>query len=305
MAVVDVDRDAADRLAQRYAVGAAVAESLESLPSTAIDVVHVCTPISSHASLIHAAIARRLPVIVEKPLAADAPSTEQLLRDAARAGVWVVPVHQTLFQAGVERAVRWAHGQTLSAFDYRACSAGATTPALQDIVAAEILPHPLSLLETFFAPGGTSDELLTIDWDVRRPRPGELAVTGVAGTMVVRLLISMHARPVRHDLTLLGEAGTMSVDLFHGFASLESRRAPTRAWKLAQPFAAAASLTASASANLARRIVTHEPAYPGLNALVARAYQAIGRPERRPLTDRHTLMVARCRDQILRCAARD
>ena len=131
VAVVDVDRDAADRLAQRYAVGAAVAESLESLPSTAIDVVHVCTPVSSHASLIHAAIARRLPVIVEKPLAADAPSTEQLLRDAAGAGVWVVPVHQTLFQAGVQRAVRWAHGQTLYAFDYRACSAGATTTALR------------------------------------------------------------------------------------------------------------------------------------------------------------------------------
>lgn len=294
-AVVDLDEAAAVRLARAHS-GVATAGSLDGLPdSTTVDIVHVCTPADTHVPVIRAALARRCSVIVEKPLAPDAVQTEQVLAAAAQAGVWVIPVHQTVCQAGVRRARRWAGTRTLRLFDYRACSAGAdASPAMANAVAAEILPHPLALID-LLAPGA----LDTIAWTVTSSGPGELAAAGVAGGTLIRLLISMHARPTRHDLTLASDSGSLVVDLFHGFAWREPGVRPTRAWKIARPFAAAAVGTAAATANLARRVVSRELAYPGLSAFIAAAYRARVEPARRPVSDAHTRAVARARDAIL------
>jgi predicted dehydrogenase len=301
VAVVDVDEAAAAQLARDYPESLA-ATAIDALPTMmAADIVHVCTPAATHAEVIRRAIARRCPVIVEKPLAPDAAETERLLADAARAGVWLVPVHQTLCQDGVRRALTWSTGRTLRLFDYCTCSAGAAdaSPSRADAVAAEILPHPLSLIDAF-RPGA----LEAITWTVHRPAPGELAATGAAGALIVRLLVSMHARPTRHDLTISSDSGTIDVDLFHGHAWREPGARPSRATKVARPFAVAVVGAAAAAANLTRRVLTREPAYPGLSAFIAAAYRSLDDPAQRPVTDAHTRTVARARDAILRQAGR-
>ncbi len=299
VAVVDTDTDAAERLARACGT-TAHAVSFGTLPATTrIDIVHVCTPGETHVAAIGEALARGCPVIVEKPLAPDASATEAVILAAQQAGLWVVPVHQAVYQDGARAALAWARERRLRVFDFRACSAGAdSAPDRAALVAAEILPHPLSLLQVW-----SPEAFDRITWDVRRPAPGELMATTVAGDVLVRLLISMHARPTRHDLTLLADEGSMVVDLFHGFSWQEPGARPTRLSKITRPFTAAALGAGHAAVNLARRTIAREPAYPGLTALVAAAYRALGDPRQRPFSDAHTLAVARARDVILRQAS--
>ncbi|MEP6914242.1 MAG: Gfo/Idh/MocA family oxidoreductase [Acidobacteriota bacterium] len=298
-AVVDIDPDAARRLAAACG-GAATAISLEALPSgSRLDVIHVCTPIDAHAAQVRAGLSRGAAVIVEKPLAPSAPQTEALLAHARACRSFLVPVHQTACQDGFRRAARWLNARPPRAFDYRACSAGAAgAPERADEIAAEILPHPLALLDVLLP-----DTLAAIDWWVDRPAAGELLISGVAARTAVRFLISMHARPPRHELMLFTDEQTVTVDLFHGFAWRE-RGDTSRGWKVARPFAAAAVSGCTAAANLARRALRREPAYPGLVPLVRGTYEALADPDRRPFSDRHTLDVARARDRILQRISR-
>lgn len=300
IAVVDANPGAAGRLAAAIG-GAATAVSLDSLPDgLTLDVVHVCTPRDTHAQQVRAALSRGCPVIVEKPLAPTAEIAEELITAARGAGTWVQPVHQTLFQDGVVRAVRWAADGPLRVFDYTACSAGAaTSPDRADAIVADLLPHPLSLLDAVLPEG-----LEAMVWTTHRTAPGELVVTSVSGQTAVRFLISMHVRPTRHELMLHGDAGTVAADLFHGFAWRHRGRV-SKAGKIARPFMAAASQAVAATVNLARRTARREPAYPGLNALVRQVYLALDDPSRRPLSDRHILAVARAQDRILQQIAHE
>ena len=294
VAVVDPNLVAAGRLAPRHGT-VRTAASLSEIPlDLTLDIVHVCTPLHTHAAQVRAALARGCSVIVEKPVAPTAAETETLVAAAEAAGAWIQPVHQTVIQEGVVQARQWAAPAPLRMFDYLACSAGAEAdPGRVDEVIADILPHPLSLLDAFLP-----DALPSIEWTTHRPAAGELMVTAVAGVTAVRFLISMHARPTRHELTLYGDAGTVTADLFHGFAWRQRGRV-SRMGKIARPFLSAASSSGAAAVNLARRAARREPAYPGLNTLVAQAYGALDDPARRPLSDRHILAVARARDRIL------
>ena len=213
-AVVDANPDAARRLAAAIG-GAASAASLSDLSGDVmLDLVHVCTPPDTHAEQIRAALSRGCPVIVEKPLAPTAAITEELIAMAGRAGAWVQPVHQTVCQEGVAQALQWSAAGPLRAFDYLACSAGAAAfPDRADEIVADILPHPLSLLDVLLP-----DALEAMPWDTHRMGPGELLVTAVTRATAVRFLISMHIRPTRHELTLFGDEVTVTADLFHGFA---------------------------------------------------------------------------------------
>lgn len=74
------DRSAAARrfAAERYNVPATTSEA-EELFSHGLDVVHICTPPSTHPSLVTAALRAGLDVVCEKPLAPDAATASELL----------------------------------------------------------------------------------------------------------------------------------------------------------------------------------------------------------------------------------
>lgn len=292
-AVVDVDEEAARRLAA--ALGASPTTALTGpLDGQRFDAIHVCTPLETHVGEVRRGLAHRCAIIVEKPLAPTAAATEQLVYEARNAGAWLQPVHQTLFQDGLTRALRWMEHDVLRAIDYVACSAGAAhAPAREDEIVADVLPHALSLIDVILP-----ESLERTSWQTWRLAPGELLTAGAPGTTAVRILVSMHARPTRHELTLYGDRSTVVVDLFHGFA-WRSRGHLSRVGKIVRPFAAAVLSTSAAAANLGRRAFQHEVAYPGLRTLISRVYAAGGDASRAPMSDQHILAVARTRDRIV------
>lgn len=301
--VCDANRSAAERLARGR--GRATTDLEELLEKTAPEVVHICTPLETHARLIGRVLQNDCHVIAEKPLAETEEDTEELLALAAERGRLLFPAHSLLFQ-------RWIGGVellgALSSLDYVLCSAGAeaSSPAGKDEIVLSALPHPLSLYDFFCPPG-----LDSAGWQVTRSGPGELRASNVRHGIVLSLSISMSARPTRHELVVTGERGTLHADLFHGFATREPPRLG-RTYKILRPFSVSARRLAGAGVNLARRALTRESAYPGLRELIRSCYREIrvhdagrvdegrGRPR---LSPRHAANVARARDEIRRLAS--
>lgn len=296
VAVVDLQSERARAVAA--ATGdPVIASSLAEVDLAEVDVVHVCTPSSTHAELARSILMAGCHALVEKPLAPDAAETERLLALADERGRLLCPVHQYVFQRGVARVADGLRRLgKVRHVEISICSAGADrlSGAGRDAVAGEILSHPLSLLARLF-----DWPLEDLPWRVVRPAPGEIRAASPAAGCTVELLVSMNARPPRSGLAILGEAGSVHVDLFHGFAVFEPGGA-SRGRKIARPFSLAGRTLLTAGSHLARRAVRREPAFPGLRELVSRCYVAVrdsALPG--PIPPSETLAVARARQVIL------
>lgn len=292
-AVVDPDPARAERLASRYRTSRVCPALGEALPMA--DVVHLCTPPDTHESLARAALEAGRDVLVEKPLAASAAATTNLLDLAAAHGVRLCPVYQFLSQDGVREAMtaRDAIGPLLHVA-FAICSAGADgqNAATRDRVAREILPHPASLLIRL-SPGRWQDA----EWSVRTDAAGEIRALAECGGVTTSLLISMSGRPTRNQLELVGARGSCLVDLFHGY-SVVFGGAASRGRKIVRPFVESSLVSATAASNLARRAVRRETAYPGLRPLVAQFYEAVASGGEPPISRGETLAVAETCDRV-------
>jgi predicted dehydrogenase len=113
-------RAAAERLGAEFSTAGVE----ELLAADDVDVVHVCTPNSTHASYVRAAIAAGKHVVCEKPLAVNPAEAEELVRLAADAGVtatvpFVYRFYPTVREArarvadGTAGPVRLLHGSYL------------------------------------------------------------------------------------------------------------------------------------------------------------------------------------------------
>lgn len=316
VAVVDPDLERARRLADRAGPAAAVAD-LDELPDlddpghlaaeAGGTVVHVCTPPGTHEPLVERALRGGRHVLVEKPLAGDAAVTERLLGEARDRGLLLGPVHQLPFQPGVRKLLgeRDRLGDVLHLIgEARSAGAEGRSDADRDRIALEILPHFLSLAHRFLPYG-----LAGIRWRTSRPRAGELSAEGEVGGVGVHLLVSMGGRPPANQWTVIGTHATGRADLFHGHAVIEPG-GTSRAWKAARPFALAGVEFAGASANLLKRGVGRQPAYPGLRELIrafhaaaaeggaAEGAAAAGGGSEGPVAEAEILAVARALDRI-------
>jgi predicted dehydrogenase len=261
-----------------------------------VDVVHVCTPVDSHEAVTDAAISAGAHVLVEKPLAPDAPTVERLHAHAAERGVLLCPVHQFLYQPGIVSAARWlTELGAIRHFEMVACSAGADrgTGDEREQVARDILPHGLALARRLLGA-----RWLKSGWYLPPGAAGEIrASTSCEGTSI-SLMVSMSARPTENSLTIRCDRGTVRANLYHGYASLE-RGTPSRFDKLARPFTGAALAVGAATGNLARRAARGESAYPGLRELVERFYRATSGALQPPISPAESLDVARARDRLV------
>ncbi len=296
-AVVDPDIRAAERLAGRVGRPCAAHASLtEALRLERAGAVHVCTPAPTHPGLIREALEAGLHVLAEKPLAADLPTTRELLRVARDAGRLLCPVHQFLFQAGVlEGVAELTPPEAILHVDMEAVSAGAagSGPARAEEVMRDILPHPLSLFRRLMG-----SAFAGVSWQVASTGPGELRAFGTCGAASLGMLISMSGRPTRNTLRIVSTGGTFHVDLFHGFVTREGP-AVSRGRKISRPFGVAGATALAAGVNLVKRGARREVAYPGLRELCRRFHRAVAGREPPPIDDEETLDVAAARDGIL------
>lgn len=96
VAVADLDAARADAFAAQYGALAA-SDAAELLGSADLDLVHLCTPPGTHASLAVAAMRAGVPALTEKPTALDLAELDQIVRTEAETGVPTLTVFQHRF----------------------------------------------------------------------------------------------------------------------------------------------------------------------------------------------------------------
>lgn len=235
--IVDRDLSRAQRLASRHQGCEATTDLDAALARPSVRVFHVCTPGATHVSLANDVLDAGRHLLVEKPMAPTADATRALQARANANGVLLSPVHQYLFQSGVQRAEKLVKSiGPLRHVDAVTCSAGGEgrSDAEQDEIVGEILPHPLSLFARL-----TGQVLTELDWTLVHQSPGELRVTGVGSDASLGILVSLHGRPTRNTVRTIGERGSVEIDLYHGFAVLE-RGTVSRLRKVVRPFSRSA-----------------------------------------------------------------
>lgn len=295
--IADFDKAKAEKLAAQYPNALVFGNVEEMLAVQNLDVLHVCSPTASHAEIAEAAIKAGVHLLVEKPVAADAGETARLYDLAAKHGTLLCPVHQFIFQNGVEKAINLLPGiGQLVHLEANICSAGGTGfgPEQLDSIAQDIVPHPLSLMQKFLG-RGISD----VDWSILRPADGELRIFGQAAEISLSIFISMNSRPTSNTFRLNGTNGTIHLDLFHGYSLIESGKT-SRMTKLMHPFNLALRSFVAAAVNLSQRTLRQEPAYPGLRQLIGEFYSAIRHKSEPPISPRETIEIAEIRDLLIK-----
>ena len=281
VAIADPDPARAARLAGK-AAGKTVAvfsDVAAMLDSTRPDVLHICTPTATHAALLALAAARGVHVFAEKPMVADTVQTQALLDLAQAHAILLCPVHQYAFQSSVDTILRdRARAGVVALVDLAFFSAGAVgqPPAAYAAIAADILPHPVSILQRLF-PGALP---APADWQVTPagagPGVGSYMLSTTMGGALVRISLSLTARPTCATLDYRGSTGSFAADHFHDYVLFRGGPANRRS-KMTRPFSDALGHLGLAATNLAARALRRELAYPGLLALCRRFYAAVER----------------------------
>ena len=176
--------------------------------------------------------------------------------------------------------------------DTVACSAGGEGRDAEEVV-AEILPHPLAVLERL-VPGGVA----ALEWSSTRPRPGELRTTAAArgcrrgrAGQPGRPADGQRAAPDRRRRDRAGRL----------LPRLRRARGRRRCHARARSHIHScwpATTAGAAAANLTRRAARAQPAYPGLRELIAALYAAVRGDGPAPISPQETLAVARARDAL-------
>jgi predicted dehydrogenase len=294
--VVDRDSSRARSLLEDHK-GAAFYSELEScLTQSKPDIVHICTPSSSHFDLAKLALESDAHVLIEKPAATTLDNTEQLLNLARHRKRLLTPVHQFPFQNGFAQLRRNAAqlGRPVRV-TYEAFTAGGADSSEEQRrqILTEILPHPFSLGSSLF---GTSF-LKTME-PVGPQTCDDIEFTGMAGDARFQVSVSHRGRPTRNVLSYVGTTGSAHVNLFHGFAVFETGSEVSRRKKMLQPLGFGARLVARSSANLATRLRRSIWAYPGLEELGSAFYNAVRTGGDAPIADTEVLEIARTVERL-------
>ena len=161
-------------------------------------------------------------------------------------------------------------------------------------VALDIIPHPLSLFGMF-----STRALREVEWNVSTIGYGELIVSGVSGDVGLSFVLSTKGRPTSNSLRVIGDAGTATADLFHGYSVIEPGQV-SRFTKLTRPFVASTLTLGNAAANGIRRGISAETAFPGLRELVGRFYASVRGDGAPPIASATLADITIARDNILK-----
>jgi len=297
IAIVDNNLSNAKALALKINNARPYADIDTMLADNKTDVIHICTPVNTHADLAKQAIESGIHVLVEKPLASSSAQVIKIYQLAEAKNILICPIHQFCFQRGIKQTVSALKnfGEPPLRIDFNIASAGANDrlkTGFNDVI-EDILPHPLSILR-FLWPEHHFD---CRNWLIKQSGEGELLILGDYNEIALTLYISMSARPTRCQFSIQTTTGTLHVDLFHGYM-IKEYGTVSRTRKIMQPLVFASKTFFFCALNLIRRALIRQPAYPGLQELISCFYNSVITQSKIPICTKDTIDIAIARDEI-------
>jgi predicted dehydrogenase len=153
-AVCDLDRDRAEKLAEKVGRVDIHSDLDELLARPDIDAVAVATPARTHHGVVLAALRAGKHVVVEKPLADNPARAQEMVREAAAGGLTLMADHTYCYTPAVmkirELIAAGSIGELLFIDSVR-INLGLVQPDVD--VLWDLAPHDLSIID-FILPGG-------------------------------------------------------------------------------------------------------------------------------------------------------
>lgn len=295
--MVDRNVDLARSIARRYRA-LATSDFNAALEQANPTIAHLCTPAETHRRLAERLAAAKIHAMIEKPMSSNALETRAILGAFERGGAIACPVHQYAFQRSVERAMAALPSigtVRRVVFDIRSAGSGDDAASL-DRIAADIVPHPLSIIQRLLP----QVDVGALGWTLERAAPGEWLASASSDGVLLSIGMSMGGRPTRFGTIIFGTGGTLELDNFHDYL-VAMPGAVSRSTKITQPFVHSVKSLVSAAGNLAGRTLRRESAYPGLRTLTRRfhgAAQSAGRIAA-PISAAEAIAVAVARHALL------
>lgn len=317
-AVADLSPASARFAAERWGADAAHTSHTELLARADVEVVHVLTPPHTHPRIVTDALDAGCHVVCEKPLATTEPELAALLDHAQQRGLWlledqnyrwndpVLRLEQLVRQGRLGRVREVEVRMALGIRDGGVFADRHLRSPAHDLPAGpihDLLPH-LVYLGLMFAPGASDAERVSAHWSNHGGEDGlwrwdDLDATVIAEDVHLRLRFSAATRPDALSITVRGDVGEASTDVFQPHLTA---RAPRPVGKQLTPVVDyvvnGAGLAGSGVRNLAQKLMQHSP-YHGMHRFLDATYQALqdgGPPPLRPQEMRDT---ARLTDLLL------
>ena len=283
--------------------GAPACTSMDALFNDARpDVVHVCTPPSSHVEAALASLAAGAHVYVEKPFALRGSDAVRLVETARERGRLICAGHQLLRDPAFEQLMRGAEDlgeivQIDSHFAFRPIGPPSVRRGSRALAeqAVDILPHPLyTLVHAMHQFAPTSG--VEIAWADAGPADLQAVLRG--GGIIGRLSVSLRARPVASTLTVTGTRGSLTCDFVRSMVLGAGNSGTQALEKILNPMVEGAQTIARTSASVVRRLRAGG-GYPGLTELIAEFYRAVLDNGRPPLSSMHLVRVTELLEHLV------
>lgn len=262
----------------------------EALDAPDIDVVHICSPPSTHMDLASQAVRNGVNAYVEKPFAQDPVTARNVLADARERGLKMCAGHQLLFESPMRvtddllgQLGRLAHVESSFSFQPTSRERGQSgVPLSEDEQLVDILPHPVYLLLHVLEAANPEGDLSV---DSVRQGPGATIHASVSrGNVTGFLSVSLEARPVESQLRLGGTRGRVSADFVRGTVTELIGQGNSSVDKILEPFRVSWQLAWRTTRSLARRVLPANRSYPGLTNLIEAFYQSIRNDQLPPVS---------------------
>lgn len=327
VAVCDLSPVSAKIAARRFHADDHFTDAAAMIEMVSPDVVHVLTPPHAHAPMVAAALRGGAHVICEKPMASSVAETEKLLLDAAAAERHLIENHNYRFNdelravhdvldSGRIGAVREVDIRlALRIRDEGSRFADTNLPSpIHDMPAGvlhDFITH-LSYLMLDLAGvhrfdrvasavsnhGGVDDDLFRFDdldsLLISHPDDGTDGIP-VHG----RIRFSCRTNPDRFSITVRGDAGSVSTDIFHPFLEVVAERpGGAQLTPIVNHLVNGVSLTKAGLRNFGQKLLQHSP-YHGLERFLDETYAALASGATPPVTPDNILDAAKLVDTLL------
>jgi len=260
----------------------------ELLAAERPDVVHVCTPPASHATLARLALDAGSHVYVEKPFAERTEDAQQILDEARSKNLLVCAGHQLLFESPTKVLTRYlpaigrvAHIESYFSFRTVRHAPGGGRVLRADHQLLDILPHPVYLLlQVLEHVGGGRIELVSLEVG----HEGTVHALIRRGETTGMLVVTLEGRPVESHLRVVGRNGSLFADYVRGTTQRTIGPGASGIDKLIAPYRQAWQLLTGTTSSLAYRFLRNQRSYPGLVELFSAFYEAIRTKSPSPLS---------------------
>ena len=323
VAVCDTEPELAEQAADRFEIPKRTTDLAELLRWGEVDVIHLCTPVRSHAPLAIRCLEAGRHVYVEKPFAVDAAEAEQVVEAAARTNRRLCLGHDQLFdpiwlraKAAVDagRIGRPVHVESLLGYPIGgafgrevAADAGHWVRGLPGGLFHNTLSHPLYRITEFL--DGEPGRGLHLDarWLTRSKSldlPTELRVQLWNDHATGSVTFLSQAKPSARLTRLYGTAGKLEADFdAQTLRFTPPSAAPGAFEKLQRPLGhlkEAAANSLRALWNFARADIHY---FAGMRNLFEAFYEQIQTGSPAPIEPSEMVRVTRIMDAIFEAAA--